>query len=183
MELFNSESKKIVSDPINVNNPISLQVLVICSALAVTIRLDQAIIMTLAVVFVLCSSNVILSLIRNYIPARVRIVIMLSVIASLVSVVDELLKASFYDGINIGEDEYLKSLVERLGLDWSIINKDLNTKKWKKVLDDNLKDMYAGNCWGVPSFKVTDEDGNNPFYVWGQDRMWLIKEEINKRLG
>ena len=59
MELFNSESKKIVSDPINVNNPISLQVLGICSALAVTIRLDQAIIMTLAVVFVLCSSNVI----------------------------------------------------------------------------------------------------------------------------
>ena len=97
MELFNSESKKIVSDPINVNNPISLQVLGICSALAVTIRLDQAIIMTLAVVFVLCSSNVILSLIRNYIPARVRIVIMLSVIASLVSVVDELLKAYLYD--------------------------------------------------------------------------------------
>ena len=59
MELFNSESKKIVSDPINVNNPISLQVLGICSALAVTIRLDQAIIMTLAVVFVLCSSNVV----------------------------------------------------------------------------------------------------------------------------
>ncbi len=92
-----SESKKIVSDPINVNNPISLQVLGICSALAVTIRLDQAIIMTLAVIFVLCSSNVILSVIRNYIPQRVRIVIMLSVIASLVSVVDELLKAYLYD--------------------------------------------------------------------------------------
>ena len=90
MELFNSESKKIISDPINVNNPISLQVLGICSALAVTIRLDQAIIMTLAVIFVLCSSNVILSLIRNYIPNRVRIVIMLSVIASLVSVAGRL---------------------------------------------------------------------------------------------
>ncbi len=97
MELFNAESKKIINDPISVNNPISLQVLGICSALAVTIRLDQAIIMTLAVIFVLCSSNVILSLIRDYIPARVRIVIMLSVIASLVSVVDELLKAYLYD--------------------------------------------------------------------------------------
>jgi Na+-transporting NADH:ubiquinone oxidoreductase subunit D len=97
MELFSSESKKIINDPINVNNPISLQVLGICSALAVTIRLDQAIIMTLAVLFVFTSSNVILSLIRNYIPARVRIVIMLSVIASLVSVVDELLKAYLYD--------------------------------------------------------------------------------------
>lgn len=97
MELFNSESKKIISDPINVNNPISLQVLGICSALAVTIRVDQAIIMSLAVIFVLSSSNVILSLIRNFIPNRVRIVIMLSVIASLVSVVDQLLQAYMYD--------------------------------------------------------------------------------------
>ena len=97
--------------------------------------------------------------------------------------IDELLKASFCDGINIGEDDYLESLVSQLGLDWPTINKDLNTKHWKKVLDDNLKDMYAGNCWGVPSFKITDEDGSNPFYVWGQDRMWLLKEEINRRLG
>lgn len=97
MELFNSESKKIISDPINVNNPISLQVLGICSALAVTIRVDQAIIMSLAVIFVLSSSNVILSVIRNFIPNRVRIVIMLSVIASLVSVVDQLLQAYMYD--------------------------------------------------------------------------------------
>jgi 2-hydroxychromene-2-carboxylate isomerase len=50
-------------------------------------------------------------------------------------------------------------------------------------LDDNLKDMYAGNCWGVPSFKITDLDGADPFYVWGQDRMWLLKEEINRRLA
>tara|TARA_B100001029_G_scaffold138886_1_gene118128 strand:- start:1262 stop:2605 length:1344 start_codon:yes stop_codon:yes gene_type:complete len=97
--------------------------------------------------------------------------------------IDELLKASFYDGINIGEDDYLESLVGKLGLDWSTISADLNTKRWKKVLDDNLKDMYDGNCWGVPSFKITDSDGSNPFYVWGQDRMWLLKEEINKRLG
>jgi Na+-transporting NADH:ubiquinone oxidoreductase subunit D len=97
VELFSSESKKIISDPINVNNPISLQVLGICSALAVTIRVDQAIIMSLAVIFVLSSSNVILSVIRNFIPNRVRIVIMLSVIASLVSVVDQLLQAYMYD--------------------------------------------------------------------------------------
>jgi 2-hydroxychromene-2-carboxylate isomerase len=61
--------------------------------------------------------------------------------------------------------------------------KDLNTKRWKKILNDNVEDMYAGNCWGVPSFKITDQDGGNPFYVWGQDRMWLLKEEIFKRLG
>lgn len=97
MELFNTESKKIVTDPLNVNNPISLQVLGICSALAVTIRVDQAIIMTFAVIFVLCSSNVAISLLKDHIPSRVRIVIMLAIIAGLVSFVDEVLKAYLYD--------------------------------------------------------------------------------------
>ena len=97
--------------------------------------------------------------------------------------IDALLKASFSDGINIGDTEYLESLVHSLELDWSNIRKDLNTRKWKKVLDDNLKDMYAGDCWGVPSFKITNADGSDPFYVWGQDRIWLLKEEINKRLS
>ena len=94
-----------------------------------------------------------------------------------------LLKASFQDGINIGDEVFLENLVTDLELDWSIIKKDLNTRRWKKILNDNVEDMYTGNCWGVPSFKITDEDGSNPFYVWGQDRMWLLKEEIFERLG
>ena len=97
--------------------------------------------------------------------------------------IDDLLYASFHEGINIGEEDYLKSLIDKLELNWSEIKRSLGTKQWKKVLDDNLKDMYEGNCWGVPSFKITDSDGSNPYYVWGQDRMWLLKEEINKRLG
>ena len=97
--------------------------------------------------------------------------------------IDDLLYASIHEGINIGEEDYLKSLIDKLELNWSEIKKSLGTKQWKKVLDDNLKDMYEGNCWGVPSFKITDSDGSNPYYVWGQDRMWLLKEEINKRLG
>lgn len=94
----------------------------------------------------------------------------------------ELLNASFQEGVNIGNKDYLETLINKLGLDSSIIKNDLNTKQWKHDLDLNLKDMYSGNCWGVPSFKVTDEDGGNPFYAWGQDRIWLIKEEIAKRL-
>ena len=97
--------------------------------------------------------------------------------------IDELLKASFQEGINIGEDDYLKNTVSGLGLDWDSIKKDLNTSKWKKVLNDNVNDMYQGNCWGVPSFKITDANGSNPYYVWGQDRMWLLKEEIKRRLS
>lgn len=94
----------------------------------------------------------------------------------------ELLNASFQEGVNIGNNDYLETLINKLGLDWSIIKNDINTKQWKHDLELNLKDMYSGNCWGVPSFKVTDEDGSNPFYAWGQDRIWLIKEEIAKRL-
>ena len=97
--------------------------------------------------------------------------------------IEALLKASFQDGINIGDESFLHNVVTDLGLDWQVIKKDLNTKRWKKILNDNVEDMYAGNCWGVPSFKITDQDGGNPFYVWGQDRMWLLKEEIFKRLG
>jgi len=97
--------------------------------------------------------------------------------------IDELLKASFQDGINIGDYDYLKKLVTNLGLDWDNIKQDLNTKKWKKILNDNVDDMFKGDCWGVPSFKITNEDGTDPYYVWGQDRMWLLKEEINKRLS
>ena len=94
----------------------------------------------------------------------------------------ELLNASFQEGVNIGNNDYLETLVNKLGLDWNIIKNNINTKQWKHDLDLNLNDMYSGNCWGVPSFKVTDEDGSNPFYAWGQDRIWLIKEEIAKRL-
>lgn len=97
--------------------------------------------------------------------------------------ITELLNASFQDGINIGDVDYLKNLVCKLGLDWDEIKNNYKSHAWKKDLDNNLTEMYEGNCWGVPSFKVTNEDGSDPFYVWGQDRMWLIKEEINKRLN
>ena len=96
--------------------------------------------------------------------------------------IQELLNASFQDGINIGSDDYLQSVVIKLDLDWNDIKKNFKSNAWKQDLDNNLKEMYEGNCWGVPSFKITNEDGSDPYYVWGQDRMWLIKEEINKRI-
>jgi 2-hydroxychromene-2-carboxylate isomerase len=97
--------------------------------------------------------------------------------------ITELLNASFQDGINIGDDDFLQNLVCKLGLEWNEIKKTFKSNSWKKDLDSNLQEMYEGNCWGVPSFKITNEDGSDPFYAWGQDRMWLIKEEINKRLS
>ena len=97
MALLNKKSKAVLSDPLMNNNPITLQVLGICSALAVTIRMDTAIVMTLAVVVVMSISNTVISLLRNYIPGKVRIIVQLSIIASLVILTDQFLKAYFYD--------------------------------------------------------------------------------------
>ena len=97
MAILSKSSKAAVSDPLMSNNPISLQVLGICSALAVTTKLDIAFVMTLAVIAVLCISNTVISLLRNMIPSKVRIIVQLSVIASMVILTDLILQAYMYD--------------------------------------------------------------------------------------
>ena len=97
MPILSKSSKAAVSDPLMSNNPISLQVLGICSALAVTTKLDIAFVMTLAVIAVLCISNTVISLLRNMIPSKVRIIVQLSVIASMVILTDLILQAYMYD--------------------------------------------------------------------------------------
>ena len=94
---FGKKERKVVSDPLMDNNPITVQVLGICSALAVTIQLNRSLVMAAAVIAVLCASNVIISLIRNLIPPSIRIIVQLSVIASLVIVVDQVLQAYLYE--------------------------------------------------------------------------------------
>ena len=93
MALLSKKSKKALTDPLSTNNPITLQVLGICSALAVTVKMDTAVVMTLAVVAVLSISNTLIALLRNFIPTKVRIIVQLSVIASLVILTDQVLKA------------------------------------------------------------------------------------------
>jgi Na+-transporting NADH:ubiquinone oxidoreductase subunit D len=96
-ELFGKAEKKAFKDPLSDNNPITIQVLGICSALAVTVQMNTAFVLSLAVLFVLSMSNTVISLMRNMIPAKIRIVVMLSVIATLVIVVDQVLKAFLFD--------------------------------------------------------------------------------------
>ena len=91
------DNKKIFQDPLISDNPITRQVLGICSALAVTVKLEQAIVMTIALIFVLCSSNVAVSAIRKFIPSNIRIIVYMTIISSLVTIVDLLLKAYMYD--------------------------------------------------------------------------------------
>lgn len=90
-------NRKILSDPLDDNNPITVQVLGICSALAITVQLKPAIVMSLAVVFVMAFSNVIISILRNSIPSRIRIIVQLVVVAAMVILVDQILKAFAYD--------------------------------------------------------------------------------------
>ena len=90
-------NKNIFSDPLITNNPITKQILGICSALAVTVKLETAFVMSLSVIFVLTLSNFIISILREMIPSKVRIIVQLTVIASLVVFVDEVLKAQMYD--------------------------------------------------------------------------------------
>ncbi|MEM7412761.1 MAG: NADH:ubiquinone reductase (Na(+)-transporting) subunit D [Myxococcota bacterium] len=92
-----SESRDALLDPLFNNNPIALQVLGICSALAVTTKMETAFVMTLAVIFVLVFSNLSVSLIRNLIPSSIRIIVQLTIIASLVIIADQVLKAFVYD--------------------------------------------------------------------------------------
>ena len=92
-----SKTKDILLDPLVENNPIGLQVLGVCSALAVTTKMETACVMSIAVLAVLVFSNVAVSLIRNYIPSSIRIIVQLVVIASLVIITDQILKAVLYD--------------------------------------------------------------------------------------
>src|SRR5210317_1940081 len=95
--LFSKKNKKLVTDPLTDNNPITIQVLGICSALAITVQVEQAVVMSASVLFVLLFGNIIISLLRNLIPSRIRIIVQLVVVAALVIIVNEILKAFLPD--------------------------------------------------------------------------------------
>src|SRR5210317_1658287 len=95
--LFSPKNKKLIFNPLSSENPITVQVLGICSALAVTVKLEPAVVLSISVTAVLAFANVIISLLRNTIPTRIRIIVQLVVIAALVILVDQILKAYVYD--------------------------------------------------------------------------------------
>lgn len=97
MSLLSSKNRKVLLDPLNKANPVIVLVLGICSALAVTAKIEPALVMSISVIVVLAFSNVIISLMRNTIPGRIRIIVQLVVAATLVTIVNEVLKAFAYD--------------------------------------------------------------------------------------
>lgn len=95
--LFSKKNRKLISNPLDIDNPVTVQVLGICSALAVTTQMKPAFVMSLGLTIVTASSNVVISMMRNSIPSRIRIIVQLAVVSLWVILVDQLLKAYVYD--------------------------------------------------------------------------------------
>ena len=95
--LFSKKNRKLISNPLDLDNPITVQILGVCSALAVTTQMKPAFVMSLGLTIVTASSNVVISLMRNSIPSRIRIIVQLAVVSLWVILVDQILKAYVYD--------------------------------------------------------------------------------------
>ena len=132
--LFSKENRKVFSGPLNLNNPILIQVLGICSALAVTAQLEPAIVMGLSVTVITAFSNVIISLIRKTIPNRIRIIIQLVVVAALVTIVSMILKAFVYD-VSVQLSVYVGLIITNCILMGRLEAFAMMNKPWESFLD------------------------------------------------
>ena len=139
--LFSARNRKLITLPLGRDNPITVQVLGICSALAVTAKLEPAFVMALSVIFVLGVGNVLIALLRKTIAPRIRIIVQLTVIATLVILVDQFLKAFAYD-----VSKQLSVFVGLIITNCIIMGRfeafAMNNKPWPAFLDG------VGNAWG-----------------------------------
>ena len=134
MSLFSKDNKEVLFKPLNLDNPIMAQVLGICSALAVTSQLKPAIVMGLAVTIITAFSNVIISIIRNTIPNRIRIIVQLVVVAALVTVVSQILKAFAYD-VSVQLSVYVGLIITNCILMGRLEAFAMTNKPWPSFLD------------------------------------------------
>ena len=134
MSLFSKQNKEAFINPLNLDNPIMVQVLGICSALAVTSQLKPAIVMGLAVTIITAFSNVIIALIRKTIPMRIRIIVQLVVVAALVTIVNQILKAVDYD-ISVQLSVYVGLIITNCILMGRLEAFAMMNKPWPSFLD------------------------------------------------
>ena len=134
MALFSKQNKEAFSKPLNLDNPILVQVLGICSALAVTSQLKPAIVMGLAVTIITAFSNVIISIIRNTIPQRIRIIVQLVVVAALVTIVSQVLKAFAYE-VSVQLSVYVGLIITNCILMGRLEAFAMMNKPWPSFLD------------------------------------------------
>ena len=134
MGLFSKKNKEALNTPLFKENPVTVQVLGICSALAVTSKLEPAIVMGLSVTIIVAMANVIISLIRNTIPMRIRIIIQLVVVATLVTLVSEILKAFAYD-VSVQLSVYIGLIITNCILMGRLEAFAMQNKPWPSFLD------------------------------------------------
>ena len=134
MALFSKQNKEAFIKPLNGDNPVLVQVLGICSALAVTSQLKPAIVMGLAVTIITAFSNVIISIIRNTIPQRIRIIVQLVVVAALVTIVSQVLKAFAYD-VSVQLSVYVGLIITNCILMGRLEAFAMKNKPWPSFLD------------------------------------------------
>ena len=134
MALFSKQNKEAFIKPLNGDNPILVQVLGICSALAVTSQMKPAIVMGLAVTIITAFSNVIISIIRNTIPQRIRIIVQLVVVAALVTIVSQVLKAFAYD-VSVQLSVYVGLIITNCILMGRLEAFAMMNKPWPSFLD------------------------------------------------
>jgi Na+-transporting NADH:ubiquinone oxidoreductase subunit D len=152
--LFSKKNKLLLTDPLNDSNPITVQVLGICSALAITVQVKQAIVMSLSVLVVLIGGNLIISLIRNIIPSRIRIIVQLVVVASLVILVDQVLKAYVYD-VSKALSVFVGLIITNCIIMGRLEAFALANKPWPSILD--AIGNGAGYAWILIAVAVVRE--------------------------
>lgn len=133
-KLFSKDNKHVFTNPLNLDNPILVQVLGICSALAVTSQLKPAIVMGLAVTVITAFSNVIISIIRKTIPNRIRIIVQLVVVAALVTIVSQILKTFVYD-VSVQLSVYVGLIITNCILMGRLEAFAMTNKPWSSFLD------------------------------------------------
>lgn len=133
-KLFSEKTKQVFLGPLSKNNPIAVQVLGICSALAVTANLKPALVMGISVTIIVAFSNVIISLLRNTIPNRIRIIVQLVVVAALVTVVSEILKAFAYD-VSVQLSVYIGLIITNCILMGRLEAFAMGNKPWESFVD------------------------------------------------
>ena len=134
MSLLSKQNREVLGNPLNLDNPILVQVLGICSALAVTAQLEPAIVMGLAVTVITAFANVIISVIRNTIPMRIRIIVQLVVVAALVTIVSQILKAFAYD-VSVQLSVYVGLIITNCILMGRLEAFAMINKPWPSFLD------------------------------------------------
>lgn len=134
MSVFSKRNKEALTSPLSANNPVLMQVLGICSALAVTSQLKPAIVMGLSVTVITAFSNVIISLIRKTIPNRIRIIVQLVVVAALVTIVSQILKAFAYD-VSVQLSVYVGLIITNCILMGRLEAFAMTNKPWPSFLD------------------------------------------------